>query len=226
MPYTYVLKHLPTNKRYYGVRYANGCDPSELMTTYFTSSKEVKRLAKEDPRQFEYSIRRQFTERTAAIAWESKVLRRLRAKDSRFWFNKTDNRAISYDIHPRKGVKLSQETKDKISSANSGKRWSAEAKAKMSLARAGERHWNYGNSWSSDTIDKNRATNLLASKARMDKLRETAPVRFVVKDPEGKVHNIQFMRSFCKEHGFNGTNLCKHGKTKGWILLETISVVS
>lgn len=46
IPYFYVIKHVPTNKLYAGIRTARGCHPNELMTAngYKTSSNVVKRL--------------------------------------------------------------------------------------------------------------------------------------------------------------------------------------
>jgi len=39
IPYTYKLIFKPTGQYYYGVRYAKGCQPSDLWDKYFTSSK-------------------------------------------------------------------------------------------------------------------------------------------------------------------------------------------
>ena len=47
IPYTYLLTHVQTGKKYYGVRFAKGCNPSDLFITYFTSSKYVKSLIEE-----------------------------------------------------------------------------------------------------------------------------------------------------------------------------------
>lgn len=44
--YTYTIKFLPTGQMYHGSRTAEGCHPSELWVTYFTSSNIVKDLIK------------------------------------------------------------------------------------------------------------------------------------------------------------------------------------
>ena len=44
IPFTYLIKHIPTNRYYYGSRYGKECHPKDLWTTYFTSSKKVKAL--------------------------------------------------------------------------------------------------------------------------------------------------------------------------------------
>lgn len=41
-PYTYLVGWSQLNKFYYGVRFAKNCTPSDLFTTYFTSSSIVK----------------------------------------------------------------------------------------------------------------------------------------------------------------------------------------
>lgn len=44
VPYVYIIKNKTTNMKYLGVRYAKGCNPSDLWDTYFTSSSLVKKL--------------------------------------------------------------------------------------------------------------------------------------------------------------------------------------
>jgi hypothetical protein len=46
IPFTYLVKHVPTNRYYYGVKIKKGCHPYDLWTKYFTSSKKVKGLIK------------------------------------------------------------------------------------------------------------------------------------------------------------------------------------
>lgn len=47
MSYVYILIHIPTNKQYVGVRYAKKCSPNDLLKTYNTSSKYVKKHKKD-----------------------------------------------------------------------------------------------------------------------------------------------------------------------------------
>lgn len=44
IPYVYIIKNKTTKMKYLGVRYAKGCNPVDLWTTYFTSSSLVKKL--------------------------------------------------------------------------------------------------------------------------------------------------------------------------------------
>ena len=49
-PYTYIITHLPTGKRYYGSRYSQYCRPDDLWFKYFTSSRAVHELIEQDGR--------------------------------------------------------------------------------------------------------------------------------------------------------------------------------
>ena len=86
---------MPTNTFYYGVRYAHGCDPSELFVTYFTSSKYVTNLIKcFGVDSFQYEIRKTFSNADKARKWETKVLKRINAVSRNDFINKTDNISI------------------------------------------------------------------------------------------------------------------------------------
>jgi predicted RNA-binding Zn-ribbon protein involved in translation (DUF1610 family) len=88
MPYTYYLKNKVTGEKYYGVRYARGCNPSELWVTYFSSSKYVAQRVKEHgANSFEFEIRKEFQTPKQARDWEEKVLRRLDILHRRDWLN-------------------------------------------------------------------------------------------------------------------------------------------
>lgn len=100
-PYTYLIGWSTHEVYYYGVRYANGCEPSELWTTYFTSSKHVKEFAKNNGDPDIVSIRKTFNDVDSARIWETKCLRRLKAKDRLDFLNKTDNISISKESADR-----------------------------------------------------------------------------------------------------------------------------
>ena len=61
-PYTYLIKHTPTNKVYYGYRSANKVEPhNDLWKAYFTSSTYVKDLISQyGIDSFEFEIRKIF----------------------------------------------------------------------------------------------------------------------------------------------------------------------
>ena len=86
--YTYYIFNTKTNQHYYGARWANGCHPGDLWTTYFTSSKKVKALIEQYGAQsFIVQIRKTFTSETSCREWERKVLSRLKIKSRSDWIN-------------------------------------------------------------------------------------------------------------------------------------------
>jgi hypothetical protein len=92
IPYTYLIKCIPTNQYYYGVRYSKGCTPDDLWKTYFTSSLYIKELVTAYGKAaFEVQIRRVFTNNDDARRWEAKVLRRMRVVSRTDFINKSDN---------------------------------------------------------------------------------------------------------------------------------------
>lgn len=89
-PYTYVITDLSSGKRYYGCRYAKGCHPSDLWKTYFTSSKAIKKLIKENGKEnWITEVRHIFTDIIECKIWEEKVLRRIGVPKNPLWFNQS-----------------------------------------------------------------------------------------------------------------------------------------
>jgi hypothetical protein len=150
LPFTYVLTFKPTGQRYYGVRYAKNAHPSQLWTTYFTSSKVIKSLLTEHgPEAFTVSVRRTFTTKESAVLWESRVLNRLNASHSNQWFNQINGDANFASIlewsdeakakysERRKGIQFSEEHKANLAKAKQGTKQSEEHKSKRSAALKG-----------------------------------------------------------------------------------------
>ncbi len=97
-PYTYLLKHIPTNSYYYGCRYAKNCHPNDFWVTYNTSSKHVKKLVEDfGLDSFVFEIRKVFDDVNKCREWEHKVLRRIGAKDREDFINKSDNKSVSLE---------------------------------------------------------------------------------------------------------------------------------
>lgn len=108
-PFTYSVKHIPSGKMYYGVRYADGCNPADLGTTYFTSSSVINQLLENEGKEvFEFKVRREFKTKQEAVSWESKFLTRVNAAESDIWFNKHngDGKIIN-----KGGYSLSEQTR-------------------------------------------------------------------------------------------------------------------
>lgn len=99
-PFTYLIGWPDHNLFYYGVRFRRNCDPSELWTTYFTSSVHVARTREALGEPTLIQVRREFDSNDAARSWEARVLRRLHVrKDPRF-LNRCELPAPPSDKHP------------------------------------------------------------------------------------------------------------------------------
>lgn len=125
LPYTYLIKHIPTEQYYYGVRWANvrlKLTPEEdLWVNYFTNSKIIKKLIKQYGKDsFLYEVRKTFDSIEKAREWETKVLCRLNVLNNQnVWLNKTNNKAILNKTHPKGTLGMrftrSLESKNKMS---------------------------------------------------------------------------------------------------------------
>ena len=83
--YTYLVTHSPSGKMYYGSRKSETFD---LFKTYFTSSKLIKRLIKEDGIQsFKYELRRSFNSYESARKWETKFLTKIHCVTNTKFYN-------------------------------------------------------------------------------------------------------------------------------------------
>jgi hypothetical protein len=157
IPFTYLLKHISTNKYYYGVRFKKGCHPNDLWTKYFTSSKKVKGLIKRyGKKSFIFEIRKTFKTQQEAINWENKVLKRMKVIYRDDFLNLTNNKSIdpnylskimkgkNNNFYGKKHTKKSIE-KIKLHSTGKnnpmyGKPRTEEVKQKLRLANLGKKH--------------------------------------------------------------------------------------
>lgn len=137
-PFTYLITHIPSGKRYYGVRYRKGCHPSEIGTKYFSSSKIIKKMiAEEGLSNFKFEVRRTFDTAEAARKWEHKVLTRLKVGKNDDWFNMNQTETPRGDGSHWRGRKRSISNKNKISVIHKGKPKSLEHKQKLSASLKG-----------------------------------------------------------------------------------------
>lgn len=111
----------PSGQRYYGVRFAKNCDPSDLWVSYFTSSRHIKKMIVEHGIDaFSFEVRKIFDDKEAAIKWEHRVLLRLKVRTNKNWVNVTTSeswRSMEGDLNPSKRP----EVRAKISKANKGR---------------------------------------------------------------------------------------------------------
>lgn len=113
MPYTYLITHLASNVKYYGVRYAKSSQPEDLGVKYFSSSSAIKRIIKEEGvGAFRFEVRKIFDTKEAAIDWEHRFLTKVKAAESPMWFNKHNGGLVGA---PRpKGYICSEHTRQKM----------------------------------------------------------------------------------------------------------------
>lgn len=118
IPYTYLIGWSSLNKYYYGVRFAKGCNPSDLWVKYFTSSKIVKDFREKNGDPDIIQIRKTFKTSYQAILWESKVLRRLNVRYNHRMLNAasiSEHWVLNCGVPANKGKSMTEEQKSKIS---------------------------------------------------------------------------------------------------------------
>lgn len=90
-PYTYLIGWPEHNTWYYGVRYAKGCNPSDLWNPYKTSSTHVAAFVAEHGEPPVRQIRNTFDNAQAARTWEERVLKRMKVVVDHKWLNRHDS---------------------------------------------------------------------------------------------------------------------------------------
>jgi len=154
-PYTYLIRWSKLNISYYGVRYAQYCDPSDLWNPYKTSSIHVAKFIAEHGDPDIIQVRKTFIDVPVAQDWEHRVLKRIKAVNSDKWLNRTDNKSIAPlygEDHPhygKKGEVHHSYGKPNISTAKTQKErfinkthsfLDPEIRAKSVATRSGENH--------------------------------------------------------------------------------------
>ena len=170
-PYTYLIKHKPSGKVYYGFRSANKVDPEQdLWKQYFTSSSKVQQLIeKTGVDSFDVEVRRVFETKEQAILWETRVLRRCKVLHDDRWINQNiagyivpteESRKKISDYH--KDKPKTNEHKQNLSKSQKGKSknyvQTDEHKRKNSFANSGKNTPMYG------PCTPERAANISAAK--------------------------------------------------------------
>lgn len=194
-PYTYLIKHKPTGKVYYGFRAANKVDPEQdLWHQYFTSSPKVQQLIEETGADsFDVEIRQIFETKEQASAWETKVLRRCKVLEDDRWINQNiagyivptdESRKKISDFH--KDKPKTKEHKQNLSKSQKGSKrpWSVQNLPKDCK---GEKNGMFGKQQSEETKRKIGEKNRAAQLAKGD----NHPMKKVVWTDERKEHMRQ-----------------------------------
>jgi len=136
-----------------GVRFARNCHPDDLWTTYFTSSKYVKKFREEYGEPDVIEVRQTFNDSLQAREWEEKVIDRMGAVIDEKWLNKHNRGKFYLKYH-------SKETKEKTKAALMGHLVSEETRTKISVALKGRIGSRQGSKCSEETKEKLRHYNL------------------------------------------------------------------
>lgn len=173
-PYTYLIKHVPTNMYYYGCRFAKNCNPSEFWIKYKTSSKTVKLLIEQYGKDsFKFEIRKTFDNADAARLWENKVLKRMKVVDRNDFINLTDNISIShvageFGRKNRTSSEVHRLAISKVGKSNLGRKRTDITKAKISKALIGNKYKS-GIKESDESREKKRQAHLGKSSGMLGK---------------------------------------------------------
>lgn len=135
IPYAYLITNKLNGKRYYGISFRKGCNPSEIGVTYKSSSKLLKSeyelygLA-----NFSFEVRRTFNSIKKCQRWERRVLTMLDAANNDNWYNQSNGADGFYTK-----TQLSAEHRRKIGDKHKGRIVTSETRAKQSKAQTGHK---------------------------------------------------------------------------------------
>lgn len=220
IPYTYLIKFIPTGQVYYGSRTANNCHPDDLWVLYFTSSKTIKNLIQEYGKEaFSYEVRKTFKTTRECLEWEHKVLRRFKVTKNDRWLN----RSYGSSNFSTQGRPLSEQHKKKIAKFQKGRKKSPatieklknrthtqEAKDKISKYWTGRKR--------APITDENRKKLSIAGKGRkktkehVDKITNSLLARgknklYRITKETGEVIEFHHIAIWCKENNYSNAEL-------------------
>lgn len=216
-PFTYLIGWSKHNVFYYGVRYAKGCQPSDLWSTYFTSSGPVKRFRRAHGDPDIIDIRRIFSSAEDARDWELRVLKRIGAALREDFLNQHDSPTPS-----TRGLKLGPRPSavaKRISEATKGRvnRHTNESRQKISESLSGR-----------TLSDSHRAA--LSQSLRGKTKGQIDRISYTIVSPEGKEYPVSGrLEAVCSTLSLNRKSLyntlktgrpISFGKSKGWRLIS------
>lgn len=149
IPFTYIIGD-DSGYIYVGCRYGANCHPSQLLTTYFTSSKYVKPLIQSDPSRWKILRLKQCASTEEAVAteceWQLEYVKHKKMLNKRTNNGKFINHGKMSDetrmkissTRMQRGIKPSEETKLKLKIASTGRKMSEKSKQKLSQSKMGQ----------------------------------------------------------------------------------------
>ncbi len=115
MYFTYLIGWAKFNKFYYGVRYKDEITTDSLGTSYFSSSRYVKKFIEDNGNPDIIQIRKIFTCKQKAKKWEETVIRRMNIIYDDKWLNKSNANSF-------RDVVMDEDIKKRISDVKKGKK--------------------------------------------------------------------------------------------------------
>jgi hypothetical protein len=226
IPFAYVITQISTGIRYYGIKFAQGCQPKDLGVTYFSSSSIVNKLIKEEGLEnFKFEVRKIFKTREEAIRWEVKFLTKINAAKSSMWFNR-HNGTLSF--YRSIGYKCSEETKQKMRKPKSEEHrkklkaildknrkipeWNDERKLLHGESMKGKNNYNYGNPNHPGAIALNQSSEKRKNKTLEEiyGLEKAKEIRFKSGNCRGKKKNLIIVTCpHCNKSG-KGPNMSRY----------------
>ncbi len=158
VPYTYIIGWTSLNKWYYGSSYGTEkkAHPSQLWSTYFTSSRYVKAFREEYGEPDFIQVTNTFASSEETKEFERYVLKFIDAKRNPKFLNRSNGDGhyggvgkVSEETRNRisvsmkgklKGIPLTEETKKKISESSKGRVHTEETKQKLRTHNLGKKH--------------------------------------------------------------------------------------
>jgi hypothetical protein len=209
-PYTYLIGWSHLDTWYYGSETGKlkCAKPTNLWTTYFTSSRYVKEFRElhGDPDVIE--VRKVFVTADAALLWEHKVLMRLKASSNTRWLNKHVGGSkftcsLPGNMNPSKLLA----TRKKISNALKGRKFSASCIEKMRLAKFGKNKGKtyeqmYGEAKAQELRMKRSLSKkgVPKSQAAKDKMRDRFSKLWKIFDLNSHAVIIKGLHKFCLDN--------------------------
>jgi len=187
VPYTYYLYHIPTGKKYYGVKFGKRSNPNLFWVAggYFSSSRRVKELIDQyGIDSFKAEVRKIFSSAEEAVKYEYRFLCKVNAVRKNDWLNQSAigakffcimdddarKKVSEYMKQRMKNFKPTEESNRKRSETLKGRIITEETRKKMS------------------EVQKNRSIE--KEQARRDKIRQQAIGRGHSDEVKASLSNI------------------------------------
>lgn len=141
--YTYIITNIIENKYYIGCRSCNIHPSKDLGVKYFSSSKDKEFIQdqKLNPQNYKYKVIAIFDSRALAVHLEVKLHNIHNVAVNPCFYNRSKQTTVGWDttgvVPWNKGIPRTEEVKQKLREANTGKKLSEAARKKMSEFQKG-----------------------------------------------------------------------------------------